>query len=131
MVVEDNEVVRRGIAQWLINQPGIAVTGQAANGLAAIHLLRKGVEADIVLTDLNMPVMDGITLAVNLSRNFPNIQVVVLTMNDKTAYINKALKAGVKGYVLKQGEMSDVLQAIHYAAAGRVCVIAHNAKIQL
>ena len=115
-LVEDNEVVRNGLAAILPAQGDFKIAGQATNGLEALDQLKEGLKVDVALIDLNMPVMDGIELTRRLSEEFPMINVVILTMHDKSAFVQKAAQAGAKGYALKHAEMDElygVLKSVH------------------
>lgn len=118
LLAEDNEVVRRGLTTLLNNTPDISVIGQAANGREVIGLLEAGAAVDIVLADLNMPEMDGIELTAHLAQYYQSVRVVILTMHSKRVYMERALEAGAKGYVLKYAEMDELLCAIRQVFEG-------------
>jgi DNA-binding NarL/FixJ family response regulator len=120
LIVEDNNAVRRGLVGLLNKQNQIAIVGETENGLKAIELLKQGLEADIVLADLNMPIMDGITLTEKLQVLFPLIKVVILTMHTRVEFVDRALKAGVRGYLLKDGDFNEIYEGIHKVYNGEV-----------
>jgi DNA-binding NarL/FixJ family response regulator len=120
LIVEDNNAVRRGLVGLLNKQNQIAIVGETENGLKAIELLKQGLEADIVLADLNMPIMDGITLTEKLQVLFPLIKVVILTMHTRIEFVDRALKAGVRGYLLKDGDFNEIYKGIHKVYNGEV-----------
>lgn len=119
-MVEDSHPVRRGLVNLLSKQHGIEVIGEAENGLKALELLEHGIEADIVLADLNMPVMDGIALTEILQILFPAIKVVILSMHIRTEFVDKALKAGARGYLLKDGDFNDIYAGLKKVYNGEV-----------
>jgi DNA-binding NarL/FixJ family response regulator len=119
IVVDDQQLMRDGIASLLSIQAGLDVVGKAANGQEALNLL-AGLQLppDVVLMDVRMPVMDGITAAGHIRRRWPGCQVLMLTTFDDEEYIVKALLAGASGYLLKDIPASDLAQAIHLAHKG-------------
>lgn len=118
IVVEDNDVVREGVVELLNDQPDMQVVGEAEDGLRALELLDQERNPDLVLTDLNMDRMDGIMLAKQLHEIHPHIKVIILTMHLRADFIERAFEAGVKGYVLKSGNIEDVYEGIRRVWAG-------------
>jgi len=118
VLVEDNEVVRTGLTQLLSAQEDMTVVAQAVNGLEAVKLFESNIETDLVLADLNMPLMDGIEMTERLVSQLPHLKVVILTMHAKSAFAERAVKAGAKGYVLKHAEMDELFTAIRTVHAG-------------
>jgi DNA-binding NarL/FixJ family response regulator len=113
LLVEDNDIVRHGIASLLKAEEDMEVIAEANDGLQALELLRSGVHPDIVLTDLNMPEMDGIELTRQIhSSELSAIKVIILTMHSKQIIVDKALQAGAKGYLLKNGDFEELYDAI-------------------
>ncbi len=122
LLVEDNHKVRELLAGLLQAQKNFTVAAKADNGLAALELLNNGVQADIVLADLNMHEMDGIELTEQVAVNFPNLKVIILTMHAKAAFLKRALTAGARGYLLKNGDMQELYQAIKQVYEGEVVI---------
>lgn len=122
LIVEDNEVVRTLMADLFAGQNEFEITGLAANGLEALSLLKSGTIADIVLADLNMPDMDGIELTRKIVLQHSDIKVIILTMHENAEYLKRALDAGAKGYLLKDGNMEDVYRAIKRVEAGQLAI---------
>jgi len=122
LIVEDNEVVRNLMADLFAGQNEFEITGLAANGLEALSLLKSGTIADIVLADLNMPEMDGIELTKKIVLQHSDIKVIILTMHENAEYLKRALDAGAKGYLLKDGNMEDVYRAIKRVEAGQLAI---------
>jgi DNA-binding NarL/FixJ family response regulator len=100
LIVDDQLLMRDGLASLLNIQPGIDVVGTAENGQEAIAIVAD-LLPDIVLMDVRMPVMDGIEATAEIHRQFPEIKVLMLTTFDDEAYVTGALRAGAFGYVLK------------------------------
>lgn len=117
MVVDDQQLMRDGISSLLSIQDGIEVIGTAANGQEAIDQALALVP-DVILMDVRMPVMNGITATEQIRRQLPTCQVLMLTTFDDEEDIVKALIAGANGYLLKDIPAQDLAQAIHLAHRG-------------
>jgi DNA-binding NarL/FixJ family response regulator len=117
LLCDDHSVVREGLARLLSSAEGIEVVGMAADGaegVAAAVALRP----DVILMDLAMPNVDGVTATRRISLEAPDARVVVLTSFSDNARIHDALDAGARGYLLKDAEASEVVRAIRAAARG-------------
>src|SRR5512138_2505960 len=101
LVVDDHAILRDGIRSLLERQAGIAVVGEAANGLEALQAAAE-LQPDIVLMDIAMPVMDGLEATRRLREAHPEIKVLILTQHDSREYVAPLLQAGAAGYVLKR-----------------------------
>lgn len=117
LVVDDHAVVRRGLVQLLDQAEGLAVVGQAADGAEALTLYQDS-SADVVVMDLQMAGMDGVTATRELVSADPAAQVLVLTSFSDTERILGALDAGALGYVLKDAEPDDLIDAVRAVARG-------------
>jgi DNA-binding NarL/FixJ family response regulator len=118
IVAEDNEVVRNGIARLLNSEPDMEVIAEAENGMEVIELLKEGIQPDVVLADLNMPILDGIGLSDQITATFSAIKVIILTMHWRFEFVERALKAGAKGYLLKDGDFEQLMEGIRTVSAG-------------
>lgn len=131
IVADDQEIVRTGLAMILDAQPDLEVVAQAADGRTAVELARK-LRPDVCLFDIRMPEMDGIEATRQLAG--PDvadpIAVVVITTFDLDEYVHGALKAGARGFLLKDAGPELLVQAIH-AAAGGDALIAPNVTVRL
>jgi DNA-binding NarL/FixJ family response regulator len=119
LVVDDQELVRDGIASLLGIQPGISVVGTASDGKEAIELALTAAP-DVILLDVRMPVMDGVEAVAVLRRRAPACRVVMLTTFDDEEYVVEALKAGASGYLLKNlpaGELANAVRLTHAGVA--------------
>jgi len=117
LVVDDQRLMRDGIASLLSLQPGIAVLGTAANGQEAVAQA-QALQPDVILMDVRMPVLDGVAATAQVRRALPTCQVLMLTTFDDEEYIVAALRAGACGYLLKDLPASDLAQAIRAAHKG-------------
>jgi DNA-binding NarL/FixJ family response regulator len=117
LVVDDQQLVRDGIASLLGIQPGIEVVGTAADGAEAVA---KALESapDVVLMDVRMPGMDGVAATRELRRDLPACRVVMLTTFDDDEYVTQALRAGASGYLLKDLGAADLAAAVRLTHAG-------------
>jgi DNA-binding NarL/FixJ family response regulator len=121
LVADDHYVVRMGLVSVINTEPDMVVVGQAADGRQAIHLYREH-KPDVVLMDLNMPVVHGTAATQQLCRDFPEAHVLVLTALDGDEDIFRALDAGALGYVLKNSNAENLIPAIRSVAAGKAWV---------
>ena len=115
LLVDDQSIVREGLASLLQVQPDLEIVGEAENGKIAIDLAIAS-KPDVVLMDLRMPVMDGIAATEIISREIPEIKTLVLTTFDDDELVVKAMKAGAKGYLLKDtpsAELADGIRAVY------------------
>jgi NarL family two-component system response regulator LiaR len=119
LLVDDHDVVRRGIRAYLDTLPEFQVVGEAASGEEALKLVLEFIP-DVVLMDLIMPGMDGVETTRRIKALSPRTQVVVLTSYHEDAHIFPALKAGAISYILKDMKVEKLAEAIHRAVQGEV-----------
>ncbi len=119
LIVDDHEVVRKGVRAYLETLPEFHVVGEAASGEEAISLVTEQVP-DVVLMDLIMPGMDGVETTRRVKAISPRTQVVVLTSYHEDIHIFPALKAGAISYVLKDMKMEKLADTLQRAAGGEV-----------
>jgi DNA-binding NarL/FixJ family response regulator len=117
VVVDDQEMVREGFSALLNSQEDIEVVGAAGNGLQGVSLART-VEPDVVLMDVRMPEMDGLTATRLLLDGSSSTKVLVLTTFDLDDYVYEALHAGASGFLLKHAPARELLNAVRVVAAG-------------
>ena len=121
LVVDDHPVVRKGMAQIIEDDPAMTVVGNASNGQEAIAFLEASA-ADVVVSDFEMPGMDGLELANRLSSSSPPVPLVLLTMHKDEDLFNAATDAGVCAYLLKDEVIDNIAQAILAASKGEAYV---------
>jgi len=117
VIVDDHALVRDGLRARLSVVEGLQVTGEAASGSEALALADADAP-DLMLVDVGMKGMNGIELATELRRRHPQIKVLMLSMYDNREYVLSALRAGARGYVLKESPTQDILTAITVVSAG-------------
>jgi DNA-binding NarL/FixJ family response regulator len=117
LVAEDEVMTRELLARLIALEPDIEVVGQAANGKQAVGLARK-LMPDVLLTDIRMPDMNGIEATKLIKTEMPSVQVVILTIHHDDANVFEAIKAGARGYVLKESPPEDTVAAIRAVARG-------------
>ncbi len=117
LVVDDQRLMRDGIASLLGIQDGIEVIGTAANGQEALEQALT-LQPDVILMDVRMPVMDGVAATIQVRRQLPSCQVLMLTTFDDEEYVIKALRAGATGYLLKDIPAYNLAQAVKAARQG-------------
>jgi len=118
LLAEDHTIVRNGIVALLEKEHDIEIVAEARNGEEVLALLKSGVETDVVLTDINMPDMNGMELISTLSDGYPKIKVLVLTMLEQEKYVVKSLQAGASGYLLKNVNIDEIIFAIKQITSG-------------
>ncbi|MDQ0965171.1 DNA-binding NarL/FixJ family response regulator [Flavobacterium sp. W4I14] len=118
ILAEDHNIVRNGIKMLLESQGEITVVAEANNGLEVLRYFAEGGHADIVIADINMPEMDGISLIAQLRTLSPATHVVMLSMLDNEKYVAQAFIEGARGYLLKNVGEDELNFALRYVAGG-------------
>ncbi|MED4653825.1 response regulator [Bacillus pseudomycoides] len=119
LLVDDHTVVLKGLAFFLSTQEDLELVGEANNGKEALKKVGEA-QPDIVLMDLYMPEMDGIEATSCIKKECPNVKVLVLTSFSDQAHVLPALKAGASGYILKDVEPDQLVEAIRSAYKGNI-----------
>ena len=109
ILAEDHNIVRNGIRMLLEADKEISISGEATNGREVLDIITQGLKVDIVLADINMPEMDGISLIKELKLKSPETQVVMLSMLDNEKYVSQAFSEGASGYSALRMWSSDEL----------------------
>jgi len=128
VIVDDHSLVRDGLRARLAVVPGLEVVGEAASGADALDLAQK-VAPDLMLVDVGMRGMNGIDLANALRQQHPSIRVLMLSMYDNREYVVSAIRAGARGYVLKESPTEEILAAISEVTAGGTYFSAHLSSL--
>jgi DNA-binding NarL/FixJ family response regulator len=117
VVVDDHSLAREGLWDMLADEPEFEMVGEAANGREALALCSR-LRPDLVLMDVRMPEMDGLTATRKIKERHPEISVLMVTMHENPDYLLEALKAGAAGYVLKDAPQHEVVGAVHQVLSG-------------
>jgi two-component system response regulator NreC len=117
LLVDDHVVMRKGLRLLLESTPEFQVAGEASNGREAVELTLQ-LEPDLVLMDLSLPEMDGVSAIRAIKEKRPQQKILALTMHDQSIYLEKALTAGANGFVLKRAADVELLTALHAILRG-------------
>jgi DNA-binding NarL/FixJ family response regulator len=118
LLADDHPFVRAGLRALLEAQPDFRLVGEASDGLEAVRLVQR-LKPDVLVLDLVMPGLHGQEVARQVRRLSPHTRVIILSMYANEAYVMEALRNGAVGYVLKESDPMDLLQAVHEVTAGR------------
>ena len=117
LLADDHAVVRQGFKLILSQQPDMEVIGEAGNGREAVRMTAE-LRPDLVIMDIAMPDINGVEATRQLSQNFPESSVLILSMHKDPVYVRESLRAGARGYLLKESIDQDFLTAVRAVAAG-------------
>ncbi len=117
VLVDDHPVVRKGLRALLEAEPDLSVVGEAASGQEAVDLVER-LKPALLIVDLRMPGLDGLEVTRQVSRRSPHTRVLILSMHANEAYVTEGLRSGATGYVLKDTDSNNLLQAVREVAAG-------------
>ena len=117
LLVDDHQLVRDGLRARLGDIPEIEIVGEAANGQQALAVA-ESIKPDLALVDIGLPDINGIELTGALAQRFPALRVLILSMYDNQGYVMSAMRAGARGYVLKDAPSAEIIAAIRAVAAG-------------
>lgn len=127
VIADDHEIFRDGLMLMLSKQSSINIKGQAADGNELINLVKEH-QPDIVITDIKMPGMDGIEATKYLSANYPSCKIIALSMFNEENLIVDMLEAGAKGYLLKNADKQEILDAIENVFEGKIFYCKHTSS---
>lgn len=119
LIVDDHDVVRRGIKSLIENQTGINIVGEASSAEEALDLIPE-LAPDLVISDLSMTGMTGIDLTIKIKESYPNVFVLILSMHNDEEYILDALNAGAMGYLTKDVPKEEFLAALESLSEGKM-----------
>ena len=117
VLADDHSLFRKGLRHMLEIEPGLQVVGEARDG-AEVQQVARELTPDVVLLDINMPVVDGIAAARALRQAFPKIGILMLTMFAEDEFLTRAMEAGANGYLLKDVPFDQIIGAVRAAARG-------------
>ncbi|UJH68423.1 response regulator transcription factor [Allomuricauda sp. SCSIO 65647] len=117
ILVDDHKLFLNGLESILKNELGIHVVGTATNGLELLELMEQHTP-QIILTDIRMPIMDGIAITKLFQKKYPKTSIIALSMFDQEDDVVEMLDAGAKGYIIKNAEKEELVEAIHAVSKG-------------
>jgi two-component system response regulator NreC len=115
---DDHTLVRQGLRKILEEQPEWTVVAEASDGREAVRQALL-LQPDVVVLDIGMPLLNGIEATRQIARRFANINILILSMHSEEAYITQAMKAGARGYLLKDSADTELIRAVAAVAAGK------------
>ena len=118
VLADDHKLMRSGLRVLLEQQPDFAVVGEASDGRDAVALVASH-RPDVLVMDIGMPSLNGIEAAAQITQSHPEAAIVMLSMHSDESYVLRALKAGAKGYLLKDSAEADLIRAVHAVADGK------------
>lgn len=117
LLADDHAVVRQGFRMILAGQPDMEIVGEAGNGREAVELAEK-LQPDILVTDVAMPELNGIEATRRLATSAPHVRVLALSMHKDSVYVREILRAGARGYLLKDAADTDLIAAVRSVSQG-------------
>ncbi|HEY1472242.1 MAG TPA: response regulator transcription factor [Candidatus Acidoferrum sp.] len=118
LLADDHKLMRSGLKALIEQQPDLTVVGEADDGRQAVALAAS-LKPDLLVMDIGMPNLNGIEAARQITQANPATAIVILSMHSDESYVLRALKAGAKGYLLKDSAESDLIRAVHAVAGGK------------
>lgn len=117
IIVDDHKIFREGLSFVLSHLNGFEVIGEAPNGFIFLEMIKE-TRPDIVLMDISMPRIDGVTATIKAIERYPDLKIIALTMFCDTEYYNKMIKAGVWGFILKESGREELCRALNAVISG-------------
>ena len=118
LLADDHQLMRSGIRLMLEREPDLSVLGEASDGREAV-LLAKTLKPEVAVMDIGMPNLNGIEAAHQMTQENPALAIVIVSMHSDESYVLRALKAGARGYLLKDSAEADLIKAVHVVSAGK------------
>jgi len=117
LIVDDHEVVRDGLKNILTSLDNISIAGEAGNGEDAVKMYAS-LKPDLVIMDISMPGMNGIEATRVIKEKDPDARILILTMHDNQEYLNQIIRSGAKGFILKNTDKEELLEAVRTVSSG-------------
>ena len=118
LLIDDHQIILDGIEAILSELPNIEVVGRATNGSDGLRYI-KALRPDIVLLDLDMPIMNGMAVSKEVKTNMPDVKIIILSLHQEASIIQSLIKDGVDGYVLKNADKNEIIKAIKAVIEGQ------------
>jgi DNA-binding NarL/FixJ family response regulator len=128
LIADDHQIMREGLRSMLEKEPGITVVGEAEEGRATLRLARE-LTPDVIIMDVAMPDLNGIEATRQIVAEFPTIKVIALSMHDDRRFVLSMIKAGARGYLLKDSAFKDLAKAIRVVVANKTYLSSEIADI--
>ncbi len=117
LIADDHAIVRTGLRALLDSEPSMKLVGEATGGYEAIELVGKS-NADILVLDISMPDLDGISVTKKIKSRFPDLRILILTVHEDEAMLREAIRVGAAGYILKRAAETELISAIRAIMGG-------------
>ena len=117
VLADDHQIVREGLRVLFEKEPNVDIVGEASDGTQVVEVVRH-TQPDVLILDLSMPAVDGLTAINEITRSAPETKVIVFSVHGNEEYVVDALRRGAKGFVLKDAPSEDLLRAVHSVSAG-------------
>jgi DNA-binding NarL/FixJ family response regulator len=121
LIVDDHPILRKGLSMMINQEPDLVVSGEAEDAHGAMEMIDR-VKPDMVIVDISLPGVDGVELLKNIKARFGDLPALVVSMHDESLFAERALRAGARGYIMKQEALDDVLTAIRRVLNGEIFV---------
>lgn len=118
LIADDHQIIIDGLKSLISAEKSIELVGEASNGKEAIDLL-KLITANVVILDINMPVLNGIETMKRIKSDFPEVKVIILSMHNESSLIKNLIEIGTDGYLLKNCDQDELIEAIHKVGSGQ------------
>ncbi len=116
-IVDDHPIVRKGLSQLIDQEADLVTCGEASDAQSALQILKK-LKPDLTIVDISLQGMDGIELTKNIRARYGNLPVLIISMHDESLYAERALRAGARGYIMKQEATEKMMEAIRRVIRG-------------
>jgi len=121
LIADDHAIVRAGLRALIHSESTMELVGEATGGFETLEMVEK-FQPNVLILDLSMPDLDGISVTKRIKPQFPNLRILILTIHEDEALLRAALKAGASGYILKHAAEADLISAIHTILRGDLYV---------
>lgn len=126
-IADDHPLVRKGLREILLGEGGLQIVGEAATTQEVLDTIRVS-RPDVLLTDLSMPGNSALTMIEDITRQYPNVAILVVTMHPEERFAVRALRAGAAGYLTKDSDPADIVRAVRMLAEGKKYITATLAE---